>query len=72
MCLFAVANGIADEVNYQDSTYVSYAAAFISDAAFTTEFASACNSVNQNGDLFPFSQAADATAFNIPYYQVCV
>ena len=69
-CLFNPSNGVNSEVGYNYSAYLAYAAAFVSDAAYTTELASACDGVDQEGAIYVYGQDWAKKPFDIPYYQV--
>ena len=70
VCLFNPSNGVNREVMYNYRAYLPYAEAFISDATFTTELASACDGVDQEGAIYLYGQDWTAKPFDIPYYQV--
>ena len=70
VCLFNPSNGVNSEVSYNYSAYLAYAAAFVSDAAYTTELASACDGVDQGGAIYLYGQDWATKPFDILYYQV--
>ena len=70
VCLFNPSNGVNSDVSYSYSAYLAYAAAFVSDAAYTTELASACDGIDMEGAVYIYSQDWATKPFDIPYYQV--